>query len=190
MGKKKAKQSSSDAIMAQISRALFEETQPLRTGVIERSADFLADPTQVTNTPQFGAMKSINDMLFGRAREGVLANTPQGGALFDNLNNLELAKARDLSQAAGSLAENEVNRAVSIGTGQPLAQSLGGLRSSAALQQQQNQFNAQQSASTKQGLGQVAGTVAGGMIGGPAGAKAGNSLGGGIGNAAAGIGGK
>lgn len=172
--------------LAQISRRLFLETAPVRGQLIGRSQDFLGGQP-VTETPQFAAIKSAIDPQFQRAQQNILESTPQGGALFENLAGLEARKAGALSSAAGTLSEQELNRAFSLATGTPLTSSIGGLGTSAALQQQAGQAAAARSTAQKQGLGQAAGSIYGGSKGGPLGSSFGAGVGSGVDRA---IGGK
>lgn len=147
---------SADALSA-LSQQLFQETDPLRTSLIGRSADFL-NGGDVTNSPQFGSLKNAVDSQFTRARDNTIARTAPGGALTDALTGLEGTRASTMAQGIGGLQENELSRALGLATGSaPTA--LGGLGNAANAQAQAIAAQQAQQGAMKQGAGQGLGTL-------------------------------
>lgn len=157
--------------------ALFRQTDPLRRGLIERSESFIEGGLDVTQSPQFAALKQGAEDQFGRARKDIIASTAEGGALTSALTEAELAKAGALTRGTSDLAAQELNRAFSLATGQPLQAAIQGIGQQQAIQAQQQQAQAQQDAATKNALGTGFGVAAGSKAG-PAGAAAGGAAGG------------
>lgn len=152
--------------LAQNADQLFQSTLPLRESLIGRSQDFLEGNLDVVDTPQFGAIKSAADQQFRVVRDRAIERGAVGGALTDTLSNIDVAQANFLTQGAGTIAEQEINRAVSTATGNPLSTSLGGLGNAGMIQQQAAQAAAAQRNQTKQGVGAGAGALFGGKGGG------------------------
>ena len=145
--------------LAGVARQLFAETDPLRKGLISQSEDFLKGNRDVYGTPAYGALKQGAESQYGRARQNILQNTPGGGALTSALAGNEYAKAGTLTQGAGALYGDELNRATSLATGAPLTGALGGLGTAGSIQAQLAQAQATQNAASKQALGQGAGAL-------------------------------
>ena len=139
--------------LSQISKALFEETDPLRQTLIGQSENFLAGNMDVTGTPMYGALKSSAEDQYGRARKNILASTPTGGGLTSALTQADLAKAGMLTRGTGDIAGRELDRATALATGTPLSASLSGLGTAGSIQAQMAAAEAQQNAATKQALG-------------------------------------
>lgn len=144
--------------LAEISRQMFQETTPIRQGLIGRSNDFLTGNMDVSSTPQFLSMKNAADVQFGQARDNTIARTANGGGLVDALAGLESDRANFLTQGAGDIAESEMSRAFGLGTGL-LPQTTGGLGQAASIQQQQIASQQAQQAAGKQAAGTGAGIL-------------------------------
>ena len=130
------------------------------------------DPTQ---SILFSPGKQAIEDQFANAKESLIASGATGGALADQLLELELNKAKQISDFQGGLAEDELNRAFALGTG-ILPQVNSGLTSSAAAQAQANAARSQGKGDKGRAVGYVAGTMLTG--GNHAGGKAGASVGG------------
>lgn len=152
-----APNASADAL-AEISRRMFEQTDPLRTNLIGRSENFLAGNGDVTNTPQYLAMKNAADIQFGRARDNTISRTASGGALVDALAGLESDRANSLIQGAGGIADDEMSRAFGLATGL-LPTTTSGLGQAAGIQAQQLAAQQAQQAAGKQAAGTGAGIL-------------------------------
>ena len=161
MSKKNPKPPPNPAQEAQIRIAnqLFGESTPIRQELNQQALGFLSGDRDVTGTAGFGALKDIIESQFGRAREGVIGSTPTGGGLTPALTNLEGARASSLVQGVSALTENELNRALTLGTGL-VPTAVGGL-GQAAFTQQQGVAAAQQASAQKKGsTAEAAGLVA------------------------------
>jgi hypothetical protein len=145
--------------LAELSKKLFEQTDPLRTGLIDRSNAFVSGNMDITASPMYAGLKSAVDSQFGRARDNTIARTAAGGGLTDALVDLETGRANTMAQGTGQLASDEMNRAMGLGTGL-LPIGSGGLGQAANLQGQQIAMQQQQDAQAKQGAGAGVGMLA------------------------------
>lgn len=145
-------------VAAQIAKALFEQSTPLRTDVLQKLGSAVPMAFQpvtmenITSSPLFGGLKSSVENQFDNARNRILGQLPEGGALFGSLAANEGARGHALAAGMGALGENELNRRMQLlnmgsnaAFGMP-ATALGGLGSAAAsyanllgLQQAQDQ---------------------------------------------------
>ena len=163
MGKKSQKPAPTPAADAQarIAQQLFRESTPIRQGLNERSQEFL-DTGDVTSGPAFANLKGVIESQFGRARESIIGSTPTGGALTSALTNLEGTRASALVGGTAALTEQELSRALTLGTGlvptsvAGLGQA-GGIQASAAASAQQ--ASSQKASSTGQAVGRVAAAI-------------------------------
>lgn len=146
---------------ADLSSALFEQSDPLRQSLMERSEQFLGSGMEsVMDSPTYLAFKEATGENFGRARENTLSRLPAGGALLESLADIEGSQASTLSQGAGQIYENELSRALSLATGNvPVA--LGGLGQAAASQSANAAAMGQQSSAKADATGQAAGAYLG-----------------------------
>ncbi len=170
--------------LAEISRRLFEQTDPIRASLIGRSKSFLDGNQDVTQTPQYGALKTAAENQFNTAKDNIISSTPGGGGLISALANLQAQKAAALTAGTGSLADNEMSRSFALGTGTaPVA--LGGLGSAASSLGQIGAAQAAQSGQALQGLGMGAGMTLARKSSTPAATSGGSKAGGGAATTAA-----
>lgn len=114
----------------------------------------------VTNGPQFASLKDMIEKQYSRARESIIASTPQGGPLSSALARLEGQRASATAQGIGDLTERETSRAFALATGQtPVA--LGSLGSAAGSLGQIGAAQAAQQGQALQGIGTGIGLTAG-----------------------------
>ncbi|KKL79901.1 hypothetical protein LCGC14_2010170 [marine sediment metagenome] len=111
---------------ARISEQLFSESTPIRQQLNQDAMGFLEGDRDVTGTPAFAGLKDMIESQFGRARESVIGSTPTGGGLTSALEGVERGRAGALVQGTAALSENELNRAMMLGTGL-VPTSVGGL---------------------------------------------------------------
>ena len=102
---------------ARISQQLFSESTPIRQNLNRNALDFLQGDRDVTGTPAFASLKGMIESQFGRARDATIGSTPTGGGLTSALTNLEGQRAFSLVQGTAALTENELSRALTLGTG-------------------------------------------------------------------------
>lgn len=138
--------------LAEISRALFEQTSPLRGGLIDRSNAFLAGDLDVTKSPMYAAMKTAVDSQFNRAKDNTIARTAAGGGLVDALSGLESDRAQTMTANIGQLAQGELDRSFGLATG-ILPTSTSGLGNAAAIQGNQLSEQAAMQQQTAQSAG-------------------------------------
>jgi len=166
MGKEdEANQAAGQAAQAQttLAQQLVSQTDPLRRGLIGDATDFLSGNRDVTGLPEFAAFKGAAEGQFGRARDAIIANTPEGGALTAALAGLEGQRAGNQAAFTGDLAGNEVNRALQLGTFGAAAGSQG-LSSAGFIQAQRAGAESQANAGKSQGAGSAAGSAAAAAI--------------------------
>lgn len=138
--------------LAAVSRALFQQTEPVRKELVGRSTQFLDGNLDVTASPMYASLKNAVDTQFQRARGNTIASTAAGGSLTEALTNLEGTRANTMTQGVGDIAEGELNRSFGLATGL-LPQTTSGLGQAAGVQSQQLMAQQQQSAAAKQGAG-------------------------------------
>ena len=139
-----------------LARQLVNESSPLRRMLIQDAQQFTSGGRDVTGLPEFGAFKTTLEDQVQRARDQIIAGTPEGGALSSALADVELGRAQSLADAAGQLSAIETDRGIQLATF-GAAQGSQGLGSAAATQAQRASAEAVQNAGKAQGLGQLAG---------------------------------
>lgn len=142
----------------QVDQISQPQPQPTSPSV---SYEFGAPTFDVTQLPQYGAMKQAAEAQYGRARDNLISSSPGGGALTSALSRLENERASAMTGIVGNLADQETSRAFSLATG-TVPQVIGGLGQAGAIQAQIGANNASQNAAAKQGLGLAAGGYLGG----------------------------
>lgn len=147
-----------------LAQQLIGETTPLRQNLISDAGQFVSGDRDVTGLPEFAAFKSGAEDQFGRARDAIIANTPEGGGLTAALAGLEGQRAGNQAAFTGGLAGNEIQRALQLATF-GAAQGSQGLGSAGFLQGQRAQAESQSNAGKAGGLGTALGTGAGLAIG-------------------------
>ena len=166
LGKDDDRNKSADATVAaqtRLAERLVSQTDPLRQQLVDQSTDFVGGDFDVTGTPQFAAGKNTQEAQFARARENVIAGTPEGGGLTSALTNLEAARAGGLTDLSGQLAENEQNRALQLSTGGAALGSQG-LASAGSTQAQLAAAESSANAGKAAGLGSAGGAIGASMI--------------------------
>jgi hypothetical protein len=157
----------------QIAEKLFKQTDPLREQLIGQSQDFLSGGMDPMATPEFAAIRSFADQQSNQARDSILENMPSGGTLLDKLADVDIGKARTLTDASAGIYGDNLNRAVNFATGGTQS-SIMAMSSAEQLRAAREQANASRDAGEKSAMGSAIGTVAGAYFGGPAGAAAGS----------------
>ena len=119
-------------LQARIASQLFNQTDPLRQGLIGRSTDFI-NGGGIDNSPTYSALKAQAEPLYNQARENIISSTPAGGGLTAALAGLEGDRARALTEARGTVNESELARAMALATGSTGA-TMSGLGSAGSIQ--------------------------------------------------------
>jgi hypothetical protein len=101
----------SDVLSQQMLQDLFNQTAPIRQAMFTDWNQLLSgQPSTYMNTA-FGSLRGPVEQQYATAKENVLANTPRGGGLFDQLTNVETARAQNLSDILGRLYIESLNKA-------------------------------------------------------------------------------
>ena len=169
---------SPESTLADISRSLFESTDPLRQSLISQSTNFLNSGMDPMSTPEFSAIRSYADQQSKQAKDSILETLPSGGSLLDKLADVDIGKARTLTDASAGIYSDNLNRATSLAMGAPLQGSLSAISAASQLDAAKRQAAAAQEAGEKNELGSAIGAVGGFYMGGPQGGAAGASAGG------------
>lgn len=148
-------------MQADIAKKLFTQTDPLRRQLIGRSTAFMNGGLDVTRSPVFSALKQQTESQYGTARDNIIADTPTGGPLIAALTELNSNRANILGQAAGSVSEDELARAMMLGTG-ATGQAMSGLSQAASVQANLAQNRSMREASMFGALGGGLGAWLGG----------------------------
>jgi hypothetical protein len=157
---------------------LIKQTDPLRKALIGQSSDFLTGGMDPTATPEYSAIRSFADQQARQAKDSILETMPSGGTLLDKLADVDIGKARTLTDASASIYGGNLDRAFSLATGTPLTGSMSSLAGLSQLDAARKQSADAAEADEKSAMGSAVGGMAGMYFGGPAGAQAGASAGG------------
>jgi len=152
------------AAQTQLAQKLVGQTDPLRKELIGDAEGFLTGGRDVTALPEFAAFKGSAESQFGRAKDNIIANTPEGGGLIAALTQLEGDRASNQANFTGALAGGEIDRALQLGTFGAAAGS-SGLGSAAAIQSNRAAAESAQNAGKAGGAGSAAGAVTAALIG-------------------------
>ena len=155
-----ANQAAGQAAQAQtqLAQKLVGQTDPLRAGLINDAEGFLTGGRDVSSLPEFGAFKDSAESQFGRAKDNIIANTPEGGGLIAALTNLEGNRASNQAAFTGDLAGNEIQRALQLATFGAAAGNQG-LGQAGFIQTQRAAAEAQQNAAKSGAAGDALGNV-------------------------------
>ncbi len=157
-----ANQAAGQAAQAQtrLAEQLIGETGPLRKNLIGDALGFLSGDRDVTSLPAFAAFKGSAEGGFNRAKENIIANTPEGGGLTAALAGLEGQRAGNQAGFTGALAGDEINRALQLATFGAATGSQG-LGTAGFIQAQRAQGESAANAGKAGGLGTAAGALLG-----------------------------
>ena len=67
----------------------------------------------------YGAGKQQLESQYGTAKENIMANLPQGGALLSSLAGADIAKAGDLANVSSGITQDMFNKAYGAAFGAP-----------------------------------------------------------------------
>lgn len=100
-----------------IANNLFQQSDPLRRELIGQSQNFLTGGMDPTGTPEYQAIRQYADIQSDQAKESILDTLPNGGALLDKLADVDIGKARTLTDAKAGIYGDNLSRALSLATG-------------------------------------------------------------------------
>ena len=118
MGGKNDEPKSSQAA-ARIAEALYQQTDPLRQGIIERGEQFMAGGFDPTMMPTYDIGKRGIEQQYDVARQNILGNLPEGGRMIDAMAQTEYSRANQLSNLSSAIAQDEYNKLYGLATGAP-----------------------------------------------------------------------
>lgn len=150
-------------VAAYIASNLYGLTDKMRQGIVSQGNDFISNNFDPTKVPGYWPARNAVEDQYNVARQNTIANMPRGGALLDNLTDVETSRARALSDIAGNMSADQYNKIYGLATLTP-QQSIGTLSSLAntyAYQQsQQNAQDAAKAGESGQAIGQIIGMMA------------------------------
>lgn len=147
--------------LSALAERLYTETDPLRLSLINRSTNFIDNGMNPMASPLYEPIRAATNTAYNKAKQNVIANTPEGGALTGALTDLEASRANQLTQGAGQILSDEMARAMGLGTGMT-STALGGLGTAGMTQANLALAQSEQNAGAKQGLGYGVGAYLGG----------------------------
>lgn len=147
-----------------IANNLFQQTNPVRQELVDQSTNFLQGGMDPRSTPEFAAIKSYADQQAKQASNSILETLPSGGTLLDKLADVEIGKARTLTDASAGIYGDNLSRAMSLATG-----GIGGAISARSGAEQltaaREQANADRDSAAKGGVGTaIGGALGGGLV--------------------------
>ena len=136
---------------SRMAKDYYDDTDPMRQSMIGNFNDFMDGGYDVSENPVFGAGRDMIGDQYGVAKENIIGNTPRGGALTESMADLEMSRARSLTDLSAGVAGDEYNKAYGMATGAPQA-AMGTL---ANIGGQKAMANAQESAGKMGALGDL-----------------------------------
>jgi hypothetical protein len=94
-----------------MSKELYEQTAPIRGGFLSEWEKMMAGEAPQFEGTMFSSLRRPVEAQYDVARGNVLANTPQGGGLYENLTNVETARAENLSNILSQMYMDQLNKA-------------------------------------------------------------------------------
>ena len=119
---------------ANISNALWQSTQPVRSNLLDTMTDATSGNFNLSDYPAFAPLKLNAENQYGQAKDNIMGMVPQGGQLYDALAQNENARAGALTNMGGSIFEQIMNNAQQAAFQTP-GTSLMGLQGAAQGQQ-------------------------------------------------------
>lgn len=139
-----------------MARELFDSTSGVRGSLIGQSENFLGGGMDVRETPSYEAYKLATDSGFNRAKDNAIARFAPGGGLIDAMTGLEGQRATTLATGAGQIYDQELQRALTLGTGLTNT-GIQGIGQAAQTQAANAQASSSTAAAGKGALGSAAG---------------------------------
>lgn len=159
---------------------IYKEQGPTRNKVYQRTADFMNNNLGYTTHPWYQTGKAGVEEQYGIAKDQILANIAAGGGLDSALKDVELSRAKSLTDLMGQIAMDEYNKAYGVAMNAP--QVIQGYGTAGQILASGDQARASGQAAQSQLMGQIGssiGMIAGTMLtgGNPIGGKAGSTIG-------------
>jgi hypothetical protein len=150
-------------VLGGAAQGLIKQTDPLREALISQSSDFLKGGMDPRATPEFSAIRQYADQQSKQAKDSILETMPSGGTLLDKLADVDIGKARTLTDASAGIYGENLSRAFSLATGAPLSTGMSGLGALTQLNAAREQSSADRDAAAKGGTGAAVGGLLGGV---------------------------
>ena len=107
--------------LATMANKYWGQTNPLRKQYVKQSQDIMSgnyNPTQLPGyEPAYGLARSGLEGQYQNAKNTIMQNTPQGGALTGALNNLAVSRATDVGSLPAQISSNAINNMMNYGYG-------------------------------------------------------------------------
>jgi hypothetical protein len=140
-----------DKAAANIAQDIYAGTSPNRKRLLSNQENFLEGDYDISQNPVWGAGRGVIEDQYSVAEENVIGATPRGGALTDQITNLESNRADALGGLAAQVSQDEYNKTYGAAFGAP-QQSMSTLT---ALSGQNAMANAQESAGKMGAMGDL-----------------------------------
>jgi hypothetical protein len=147
--------------LEQIANNLFEQTYPIRQSLVGQSTDFLKGGMNPMETPEYAAIRQYADQQANTAKDSILETMPNGGTLLDKLADVDIGKARTLTDASAGIYGDNLSRAMTLATGSTQA-AIGARAGADQLKAAREAADAQRDSATKMAVGEGIGGIAGG----------------------------
>ena len=138
--------------MSGIAAGLFNQTNPLRKGMISNWEDMLSGDYDMSQSPLYGAGKYNLGTQFNTARDNIMGALPAGGGLQKAIADTYTQEAGGLANIAGNSFQNEYDKAYGLAAGAPQT-AISGLGGSGALSAQNYGSKLGKTGDLGQGLG-------------------------------------
>ncbi len=154
--------------LSRMAMGLYNQTQPLRTGLLGQYKSILSGNYNPETSSQYGPMfatgKESLESQYGNARENVMGSVPRGGELTSALTSLEGARAQDVGmlpmQISSQIMQDLENKLYGTAWNAP-GQAMGGMGSAAGTYGNRLAAWEQAQGTQTAGLGQGIGTLLG-----------------------------
>jgi hypothetical protein len=162
MGGKGGGSNDANDMAQQMAMRQYRETQPLRTGILERGQEFMEGGFDPTQMPVYNVGRQGIESQYDVARQNILGGMPAGGQMFDRLADVEVNRANQIGGLGAQIAQDEYNKLYGVATGAPQVSmgaltSLAGSRAGAQAQQQAGKYG--MTGALGGGLGEFLGAI-------------------------------
>lgn len=157
--------SEAETLLMKITQQMFEQSQPLRKGMLGQFEDVIAGRFDPTTSPMyahaFSQGKQGIEGQYDLAKENILSNLPRGGAQVQGLIDTELGRAEQASSLPAMMSQGIINDMMNKAYGSVFSgpAQTGGLTDLANLGLQKEMMAAQQQQGKASGLGGLIGSI-------------------------------
>ncbi len=97
----------------------WNQTDPVRSGVIDRLAKFVKGGFDPSTSPLFAQQKNSIEQQYGTAKDNLLAALPGGGAINEGVTGLEVGRANSLIDTLAQIFNQEYMASLGMATTSP-----------------------------------------------------------------------